>query len=61
MVFMSANKKNKNSASAQNTIVAFHREYSKYHYLYFPIGRNNGNKEIDKLILMVDQVTKHLL
>ena len=25
----------KDSASAQNTIVAFYREYSMYHYLYF--------------------------
>jgi hypothetical protein len=25
----------KDSASAQNIIVAFYREYSRYHYLYF--------------------------
>ena len=25
----------KDSASAQNTIVAFYREYSRYRYLYF--------------------------
>jgi hypothetical protein len=25
----------KDSARAQNTIVAFYREYSRYHYLYF--------------------------
>ena len=31
----------KDSASAQNTIVAFYREYSRYHYLYFTI-ENKG-------------------
>ena len=29
----------KNSASAQNTIVAFYREYFRYRYLYFTIGK----------------------
>ena len=29
----------KDSTSAQNTIVAFYREYSRYHYLYFTIGK----------------------
>ena len=29
----------KDSASAQNTIVAFYQEYSRYHYLYFTIGK----------------------
>ena len=29
----------KDSASAQNTIVAFYQEYSKYHYLYFTTGK----------------------
>jgi Zn-dependent membrane protease YugP len=29
----------KNSASAQNTIVAFYREYSMYRYLYFTTGK----------------------
>jgi hypothetical protein len=29
----------KDSASAQNTIVAFYREYSRYCYLYFTIGK----------------------
>ena len=29
----------KDSASAQNTIVAFYREYSRYRYLYFTIGK----------------------
>jgi Zn-dependent membrane protease YugP len=27
------------SASAQNTIVAFYREYSRYRYLYFTTGK----------------------
>ena len=29
----------KNSTSAQNTIVAFYREYSRYCYLHFTIGK----------------------
>ena len=29
----------KDSASAQNTIVVFYREYSKYRYLYFTTGK----------------------
>jgi hypothetical protein len=29
----------KDSASAQNPIVAFYREYSRYLYLYFTIGK----------------------
>ena len=29
----------KDSASAQNTIVAFYREYSRYLYLYFTIEK----------------------
>ena len=29
----------KDSASAQNTIVAFYQEYSRYRYLYFTIGK----------------------
>ena len=29
----------KDSASAQNTIVAFYCEYSRYRYLYFTIGK----------------------
>jgi hypothetical protein len=29
----------KDSASAHNTIVALYREYFKYHYLYFTIGK----------------------
>jgi Zn-dependent membrane protease YugP len=29
----------KDSASAQNTIVAFYREYSRYRYLYFTTGK----------------------
>jgi hypothetical protein len=33
----------KDSASAQNTIVAFYGEYSRYRYLYLPQG-NNGVK-----------------
>ena len=29
----------KDSTSAQNTIVAFYREYSRYRYLYFTTGK----------------------
>ena len=29
----------KDSASAQNIIVAFYQEYSRYRYLYFPLGK----------------------
>jgi hypothetical protein len=41
----------KDSASAQNTIVAFYREYSMYHYLYFTTGKQRskdllGNKGV---------------
>ena len=41
----------KDSASAQNTIVAFYREYYRYRYLYFTIGKQwskdlLSNKEI---------------
>jgi hypothetical protein len=36
----------KDSASAQNTIVAFYREYSRYRYLILP-QRNNGVKIIE--------------
>jgi hypothetical protein len=35
----------KDSASAQNTIVAFYREYSKHRYLYFIIGKQ-WNKDL---------------
>ena len=35
----------KNSASAQNTIVAFYQEYSRYRYLYFTTGKQ-WNKDL---------------
>ena len=35
----------KDSASAQNISVAFHREYSRYRYLYFTIGKQ-WNKDL---------------
>ena len=35
----------KDSASAQNTIVAFYREYFRYHYLYFTTGKQ-WNKDL---------------
>ena len=35
----------KDSSSAQNTIVAFYREYSRYRYLYFTI-RKQWSKDL---------------
>jgi hypothetical protein len=35
----------KDSASTHNIIVAFHREYSKYRYLYFTTGKQ-WNKDL---------------
>ena len=35
----------KDSASAQNTVVAFYQEYSRYRYLYFTIGKQ-WNKDL---------------
>ena len=35
----------KDSTSAQNTIVAFYREYSRYRCLYFTIGKQ-WNKDL---------------
>ena len=37
----------KDSISAQNTIVAFYREYSRYRYLYFTTGRQWGKYLLD--------------
>jgi hypothetical protein len=45
----------RNFATAQYTTIAFHQEYSRYRYLYFTTGTSSGKKEIDKLILMMDQ------
>ena len=39
LTFIKCNKNKKNSASAQNIIVAFYREYSTYRYLYFTTGK----------------------
>ena len=38
----------KDSASAQNTIVAFYQEYSRYRYLYFTSGKQSKNLLDDK-------------
>ena len=35
----------KDSASAQNNVVAFYQEYSRYRYLYFTIGKQ-WNKDL---------------
>ena len=37
----------KDSASAQNTIVAFYREYSMYRYLYFTTGKQWSKDLLD--------------
>ena len=42
----------KDSTSAHNTIVAFYREYSRYHYLYFTRG-----KQLSKDLLNIKGVS----
>ena len=37
----------KDSASAQNIIVAFYREYSRYRYLYFTTGKQLSKDLLD--------------
>ena len=44
LTFVKCNKNKKNSASAQNIIVAFYREYSRYRYLYFTTGKLSSKK-----------------
>ena len=47
----------KDSTSAQNTIVAFYREYSKYHYLYFTIGKQWSKDLMDNKGMSTNQHT----
>ena len=47
----------KDSASAQNTIVAFYREYSRYRYLYFTIGNQWSKDLLDNKGMSTNQHT----
>ena len=47
----------KDSASVQNTIVAFYREYYRYHYLYFTIGKQWGKDLLDNKGMSTNQYT----
>ena len=45
----------KDSTSAQNTIVAFYREYSRYRYLYFAIGKQWSKDLLDNKGMYTNQ------
>ena len=47
----------KNSASAQYTIVAFYRGYSRYCYLYFTIGKQWSKDLLDNKGMSTNQHT----
>ena len=47
----------KDFASAQNTIVAFYQEYSRYHYLYFTIGEQWSIDLLDSKGMSTNQHT----
>ena len=47
----------KNSANAQNTIVAFYREYSKYRYFYFITGKQWSKDILSNKGMSIDQHT----
>ena len=47
----------KDSASAQNTIVAFYREYSRYRYLYFTTGKQWSKDLLDNKGMSINQHT----
>jgi len=47
----------KDSASAQNTIVAFYREYSMYHYLYFTTRKQWSKDLLDNKGMFTNQHT----
>jgi hypothetical protein len=47
----------KDSASAQNTIVVFYREYSRYRYLYFTIGKQWGKDLLSNKGISISQRT----
>ena len=47
----------KDSASAQNTIVAFYREYSRYRYLYFTTGKQWSKDLLGNKVISISQHT----
>ena len=47
----------KDSTSAQNTIVAFYREYSRYRYLYFTTGKQWSKDLLDNKGMSTNQHT----
>ena len=47
----------KDSASAQNIIVAFYREYFKYRYLYFTIGKQWSKDLLNIIGVSISQHT----
>ena len=47
----------KDSASAQNTIVAFYGEYSRYRYLYFTTGKQWCKDLLDNKRISTNQHT----
>jgi Zn-dependent membrane protease YugP len=47
----------KDSASAQNTIVAFYWEYSRYHYLYFTTGKQWSKDLLNSKGIAISQHT----
>jgi hypothetical protein len=47
----------KDSACAHNTIVAFYRDYSRYRYLYFTIGKQWSKELLDNKGVAISQHT----
>jgi hypothetical protein len=47
----------KDFVSAQNTIVAFYREYSSYRYLYFTIGKQWSKDLLSSKRISISQHT----
>jgi Zn-dependent membrane protease YugP len=47
----------KDSATAQNTIVAFYREYSRYRYLYFTTGKQWSKELLNSKGIVISQRT----
>ena len=47
----------KDSASAQNTIVSFYQEYSRYCYLFFTIGKQWSKDLLDIKGVSISQHT----
>ena len=57
LVFINAKKNMKDSASAQNTIVPFYQEYSKYCYLYFTTRKQRSKDLLNIKGVSVSQHT----